>query len=106
MASFAKFRARLDVHPLDWGDSEGEVEQNLDAGRQSEERGEVDNDNGMLEIERDQGSSVAEDLHERCRALAGELRVREDELEEFRRKHEAAEVQFGTLLSTAWCASH
>jgi len=104
MASFAKFRARLDVHPSDWGDSEGEVEQNLDAGRQSEERGEVDN--GVLETERDQGSSVAEDLHERCRALAAELRVREDELEESQRKQEAAEVQFGTFVSTVWCASH
>jgi hypothetical protein len=104
MASFAKFRTRLDVHPSDWGDSEGEVEQNLDTGRQSEERDEVDND--MLETERDQGSPMAEDLHERCRALAGELRIREEELEESRRKHEAAEVQFGTPVSTAWCASH
>ncbi|KAF8554386.1 hypothetical protein OG21DRAFT_1579471 [Imleria badia] len=99
MASFAKFRARLDVHPSpDWGDSEGEVEQNLDAGRQSEETGEVDN--GMPETERDRGSLATEDLHERCRALAAELRVKEEELEEYRRKREEAEVQFGTLVST------
>ncbi|KAI9566782.1 hypothetical protein HD554DRAFT_2112389 [Boletus coccyginus] len=91
MASFAKFRARLDVHPSDWGDWEGEVEQNLDAGRQSEERGEVDN--GVLETDGDQGSPVAEDLHERCRVLAAELRVRERELEESQRKQAAAEEE-------------
>ncbi|KAH0833314.1 hypothetical protein J3R83DRAFT_12380 [Lanmaoa asiatica] len=91
MASFAKFRARLDVHPSDWGDSEGEVEQNLDAGGQGEETVEVDN--GMLEPEGDQGSPVAEDLHERCHALVAELQVKEEELEESRRKHEAAEEE-------------
>ena len=99
MASFAKFRARLDVHPSpDWGDSEGEVEQNLDAGGQSEETGEADD--GMPETERDQGSSATEDLYQRCRALAAELRVKEEELEESRKKREAAEVQFGTFVST------
>lgn len=56
MASFVKFRARLDSHPSDWvaSNSEGEV--------------------GMVEADsepRDQGSS--EDLHERCRALAAEV---------------------------------
>ena len=95
MASFAKFRARLDVHPSDWVDSEGEVEQNLDAGRQSEETGEVDT--GMLETEGDQGSSVADDLRERCQALTAELQVKEEELEESRRKREAAEVQSGAF---------
>lgn len=96
MASFAKFRARLDVHPSD--DSEGEVEQNLDAGRQSEETGEVDT--GILETEGDQGSSVAEDLRERCHALVAELQVKEEELEESRRKRETAEVQSGAFVST------
>lgn len=93
MASFAKFRARLDTHPTDLIDSEGEVEQNLDAGGH-EETGEVDNLNGILETERDQASSMAEDLRERCHALAAELQVKEEELEESRRKHEAAEVHF------------
>ncbi|KAF8442342.1 hypothetical protein L210DRAFT_3644462 [Boletus edulis BED1] len=98
MASFAKFRAHLDVHPSDWNDSEGEVEQNLDTGGQpeSDETGEVDNE--MPEIERDQGSSTSttrtDDLHERCRILVAELRVKEEELEGSRRKHEVAEVQF------------
>ncbi|KAG8213003.1 hypothetical protein J3R82DRAFT_11390 [Butyriboletus roseoflavus] len=92
MASFAKFRARLDVHPSNWGDLEGaEVEQNLDAGRQSEEIGGVDN--GMLETEGDHGSSVADDFRERCHALTAELQVKEEELEECRRKHEAAEEE-------------
>lgn len=100
MASFAKFRARLDVHPSDLIDSEGEVEQNLDAGRQSEETGEADNLSGMLETEGDQASSVAGDLRERCHALAAELRVKEEELEGSRRKHEAAEVQFQTPVLT------
>ncbi|KAG6373474.1 hypothetical protein JVT61DRAFT_6628 [Boletus reticuloceps] len=98
-----KFRAHLDVHPSDWVDSEGEVEQNLDTGGQSDETGEVDNE--MPEIERDQGSSSTsstrtEDLYERCRVLVAELRVKEEELEGSRRKHEVAEVQFGTLTST------
>lgn len=98
MASFAKFRAQLDVHPSDLGDSEGEVEQNLDAGRQSEETGEVDN--GILETEGDQRSSVAEDLRERCHALVSELQVKEEELEESRRKREVTEVQSRSFVLT------
>lgn len=104
MASFAKFRARLDVQPLDWADSEGEVEQNLDVGRQSSEVGEIDG--GMLETERYQGSSVTEDLRERCRTLAVELGVKEEELEDSRRKRDAAEVQFETPVLTVRRASH
>lgn len=97
MASFAKYRARLDIHPSDLVDSEGEVELNLDGGGQNEETGEADN--GMLETEGDQASSVTENLRERCHALVAELQVKEEELEESRRKREAAEVQFKTLVS-------
>lgn len=94
MASFAKFRARLDTHPSDWGDSEGEVERNLDAGGQGEESGEaifgVPLD-GQTEV--DQGSTVEDSLRERCNVLATELHMKEEELEQSQRKHEAAEVQ-------------
>ena len=96
MASFAKFRARLDIHSSDMVDSEGEIEENLDGGRRSEETGEVDNLNRMLETEGNQASSVAGDLRERCDALVVELRVKEWELGNSRRRHEAAEVQFAT----------
>ncbi|KAG9315331.1 hypothetical protein JVU11DRAFT_4473 [Chiua virens] len=93
MASFAKFRARLDGHPPGWEDSEGEVEQNLVARGQSEGAGEVENAVPRRKGDTEQGSLVVDDLRERCHSLAAELQVKEEELEESQRKREAAEEE-------------
>ncbi|KAF9223407.1 hypothetical protein BS17DRAFT_781818 [Gyrodon lividus] len=91
MASFAKFRARLDTQPSDWGDSE--EEQNRGTGAEGEGGGDAENG----ETESDQRLEV---LEETCRTLASELKAKEEELEESQRKREATEEEWRRVEGT------
>ncbi|KAF8841218.1 hypothetical protein BDN67DRAFT_558806 [Paxillus ammoniavirescens] len=87
MASFAKFRARLDTQPSDWVDSEGEQDHDMGAG--GAENGETQRD------------KESENLHEMCRTLAAELKTRDEQLVESQRKFEATEEELCRVIESS-----
>jgi hypothetical protein len=90
MASFAKFRARLDTQPSDWVDSEGEQDHDMGAG--GAENGETQRD------------KESENLNEMCRTLAAELKTKDEQIVESQRKFEATEVRLRISHSLPSCA--
>ncbi|KIJ62808.1 hypothetical protein HYDPIDRAFT_29957 [Hydnomerulius pinastri MD-312] len=91
MASFAKFRARLDTQPSDWGELDEERNDNTEGEREGMRNGEG---------EEPEGDQEAEDLHTRCNALVSELHVKEEILAESRRKLEAVEEKLHHVQET------